>query len=343
VVPLTADFLDNDLTLVFMAARIGLEHGWSHIYSADLQRQVFHELRPQAMFDNGGWWYLNTPPFAWLVAPLVPLGAEAAVATWLAISLASLVATWWIAAPGTGRMRALWLLGAFAWYPVLYALSLVQPDFLIVLLVALAWKLSQAGRPYLAGAVLGLTAIKPQLTLLLPLLLLTSGQWRIAIAWAAVAGGLGVLSLISLGPNGLSDYRSLISQAQGIANNRYFTLAYVLGPGALAYIASAVVTVVAAVAAYLNRQATGARIFALGLVATALAATYWHLQDFTMLVLAAWLFWRDSPPAWQRWALLLVVVGGELAWGLTPLPVLLGVAIWFGELAVPAKVSRVAA
>ena len=103
------------------------------------------------------------------------------------------------------------------------------------------------------------------------------------------------------------------------------------------------VTVVAAVAAFLNRRASDARIFALSLVATTLAATYWHLQDFTMLVLAAWLFWRDSPPAWQRWALLLVVVGGELAWGLTPLPMLLGVAIWFGELAVPAKVSRVAA
>ena len=48
-----------------------------------------------------------------------------------------------------------------------------------------------------------------------------------------------------------------------------------------------------------------------------------------VLVLAAWLFWRDEPPLWQRAWLLVVVVGGELAWGLTPLPVLVGVAAWF--------------
>src|SRR5207245_334631 len=83
--------------------------------------------------------------------------------------------------------------------------------------------------------------------------------------------------------------------------------AYLLGPGAAAYLWSAVVVIVAGVGAYLNRHASVARLFALGLVASMLAATYWHLQDFTILVVAAWLFWRDRPPAWQR-AWLLVVV-----------------------------------
>jgi hypothetical protein len=101
-----------------------------------------------------------------------------------------------------------------------------------------------------------------------------------------------------------------------------------------------VVIVIAVVAGYLNRHAGDARVFALGLVATTIGATYWHLQDFTVLVLAAWLFWRDSPPAWQRWWLLVVVVGGEFAWGLTPLPVLIGVAAWFAFLVAPPKVLR---
>jgi len=67
-------------------------------------------------------------------------------------------------------------------------------------------------------------------------------------------------------------------------------------------------------------------------VASALAATYWHLQDFTILVLAAWLFWREQPPLWQRLWLLVVVVGGEFAWGITPLPMLIGLGVWFSFL-----------
>jgi glycosyl transferase family 87 len=342
LVPLRAEFLDNDLTLVYMAARIGLEHGWSHIYSLPLQHQVFSELRPHAAWHSGAW-FLATPPYAWLLAPMVPLGAGTSVASWMAVALVSLVAAWWIAAPGAGWTRTLWLLGALAWYPVLYALSLVQPDFLVVLLVAGAWKLAERERPYLAGAVLGLTAIKPQLVLLLPLVLVTSGRWRIALTWAAVAGTLGLLALVSLGPDGLGDYRSILGQAQSIANNRYFTPAYVLGAGPPGYIFSAAVILLAAGAGYLNRGASNARVFALGLVATTIGATYWHLQDFAVLVLAAWLFWRDAPPVWQRAWLLVVVAGGEFAWGLTPLPVLVGVAAWFACLVVPSRIQRVAA
>jgi hypothetical protein len=85
----------------------------------------------------------------------------------------------------------------------------------------------------------------------------------------------------------------------------------------------------------LNRHASADRLFALGLVATMLGATYWHVQDFTILVIAAWLFWRDHPPAWQRWWLLVIALAGEFAWPLTPVAILVGVAVWFACLVVP--------
>jgi hypothetical protein len=191
--------------------------------------------------------------------------------------------------------------------------------------------------------VLGLTVIKPQLTLLLPVVLLFAGRWRIAVAWAATAAVLALASLALIGGQGLGDYMALLNEAQNVNNNRYFTLAFLLGPGALSYMAQGVVVVAAGVAAYLNRQAGHERIFALGLVATSLGATYWHLQDFTILVLAAWLFWRDHPPAWQRWWLLVIVLAAEFAWPLTPLPLLLAVAVWFGILITPRKRSAVLA
>ncbi len=342
VVPLRADILDNDLTLVYIGIRIGLEQGWSHIYSLPLQHDLFAQLRPHGDFNDGAR-FISPPPYAWLVLPLTLLGARVAVYAWLAISVAGLVGAWWLAAPGSWPRRGLWLLGALAWYPVLYGLSLAQPDLVILFLVAAAWWLAEARKPYLAGLVLGLSVIKPQLTLVLPLVLLFAGRWRIVATWAATAAVLAVASLAAIGSQGLADYSALLNEAQHVVNNRYFTLAYLLGPDTPSYVAQAVVAIAAAAAAYANRRARHARVFALGLVATSLGATYWHLQDYTILVLAAWLFWREPSPAWQRWGLLVVAVAGEFAWPLTPLPILVAVAVWFVALALPPKSSTAVA
>jgi hypothetical protein len=340
---LRAEILDNDLTLVFIGARIGLEHGWNHIYSLPLQHELFTQLRPHADFNDGER-FISPPPFAWLVLPLSLLGAPGATLAWLVLSVLALVAAWGLAAPGAPLMpRLLWLLGALAWYPVLYSLSLAQPAVVILFLAAAAWRLAEANRPYVAGVVLGLSVIKPQLLLLLPIVLLASGRWKIAAAWAATALVLAAASLLAIGGQGWSDYLALLNEAQHVTNNRYFTLAWILGPGALSYIAQGVVIAAAVVAAYLNRQASHARVFALGIVATTLGATYWHLQDYAILVLAAWLFLRESSPAWQRWWLLVMVIAGEFAWPLTPAPILVAMTVWFAILAMPRKASTVAA
>ncbi len=307
------------------------------MYSLTLQHELFAQLRPHQVFHTGEW-FISLPAYAWLVLPLTPLGPDGATYVWLAMLAAALLVAWRIAAPGAGASRALWLLGALAWYPVLYSLSLAQPDLLLLLIAAAAWKLSARGRPYLAGAVLGLSVIKPQLVLVLPLVLLAAGRWKIVAAAAAVAVPVALLSLLAIGPQGLADYRSLLSMEQAVPNNRYFTLAYLLGPGTLSYAAAALVAAGAAAAAFVSRRRmTDERLFALGLLATALAATYWHLQDFTILVLAAWLFWRDGPPWWQRAWLLLVAVSAEFAWGFTPLPLLVAVTAWFIFTAVPPR------
>jgi len=340
VVPLRADILDNDLTLVYIGARIGLEHGWSHIYSLPLQHDLFQQLRPHAVFNDGER-FVSPPPFAWLLVPLGVFGPGVATFAWLAISLAALAVAWWLAAPGDGWTRALWLLGALAWYPLLYSLSLAQPALAIIALAAIAWRLAEVGKPYSAGVVLGLSVIKPQLLLLLPLVLLFAGRWRIVAAWAATAAVFAVVSLAVIGGQGLSDYLALLDEAQHVVNNRYFTLAFILGPGPLSHIAQGAVVAIAVVAAYVNRHAGHARLFALGIVATALGATYWHLQDFAVLVLAAWLFWRERPPLSRAWLLLAIAVAGEFAWPLTPLPLLVGVLGWFLLLAVPSRPSTV--
>jgi hypothetical protein len=336
VVPLQKDILDNDLTLVYIGARIGLEQGWSHIYSLDLQHQLFMQLRPVAVFNDGER-FLSPPPAAWVLVPLTVFGAAGVTYVWLLASVLALVAAWWIAAPGTGLERTLWLIFAFAWYPVQYSLSLAQSDVIILLAAVGSWKLADRGKPYLAGAVLAVSVLKPQLLLALPIVLLAAGRWRITAAWAVTAGILAVVSVIVIGQQGLGEYRSLLAEAQHVTNNRYFTPAYILGPGPLSYVAQAAVIVIGLAGAYLNRGSSLARLFALGLVTTTLGATYWHLQDYAIVLGAAWLFWRDAPATWQRWWLLVVAVGAELAWPLRPLPVLIGLAVWLVCLALPQR------
>jgi alpha-1,2-mannosyltransferase len=334
-IPVTRDPLANDFTLVFISARIGLEQGWNHIYSLPLQHQLFEQIRP-GVFFNDGQRYLAPPPLAWITALLTPLGAATAFYVWLGISIAALVGAWLLAAPGQGLTRWIWLIAVFAWYPVLYALQYGQPAPLVLLAVVGCWRLAQADRPYLAGIVLALgTSIKPQLALAVPLALLASGRWRIVAGWAAVTAVLAGASLAILGSSGLNDYRSLLAEAQTLPNNRYFTLAYVVGPGALSYVAQAVVLLAAALAAWLNRQASIGRLIALGLVGGAFGASYWHLQDFTVLLGAAWLFWRDDPPLWQKAWLAVVALTIELAWPLRPIPLLVALAAWFVFLCLP--------
>src|SRR5438067_832901 len=158
--PLRHDALDNDLTLIYIGIRIALEHGWSHVYSLPLQHDLFVQLRPHATFNDGER-FISVPPYAWLILPLTVLGPAGAVYAWLAISLAALGAAWWLAAPGPWPTRALWLLAALAWYPVLYGLSLAQPALVVVLIVVVAWRLAGADKPYLAGRGLGLSVTKP--------------------------------------------------------------------------------------------------------------------------------------------------------------------------------------
>ena len=334
--PVFLDPLDQDTVFVVMGARIGLEQGWTHLYSFSLQQHYYAMMRPGAEFDQLAR-YLHPPPFAIMFVPLTLVSLPVAFWIFFAINLAILLLTWYLTAPGKGigMPRLLLLLGALAWYPVLFELREGQPVLLVVLAIAGCWYFADSGRPWIAGAVLALGVVKPQLYFWLPACLLLTGYWRIAAAWAVTAMILALASLALVGQQGLGDYLGLLDFARNIVFNRYFTLAYIFGPGPAATIAQLLVVAAGLLAAYRMRGAPHARVMALGVVMSMLAIPYDHVHDFAVLVPAVFLYLRTEPQAWRRAWLLVLWVSIELMWPATPLPLLVSLAVWLLLIALP--------
>ena len=335
--PIFLDPLDQDTVFVVMGARIGLEQGWSHLYSLDLQRHYYAMMRPGAEFDPLAR-YLHPPPFAIMFIPLTLLPLPVVFWVFFAIDLAALLTCWYTLAPGRGftAARIVLLLATLAWYPVLFELREGQPVMLVVLAVTGCWFFAQSGRPWLAGIALALSVLKPQLVFWLPACLLLAGHWRIAAGWATTAAVLAAGSVALIGQQGLHDYLSLLDFARNIVFNRYFTLAYVFGPGLATTVAQGLVVVAGLLAAYRLRKESIDRIMALGIVTSMLAIPYDHVHDFAVLVPAVYLYLRTNPPPWQRTWLLVVWVSIELMWPITPLPLLLAQLGWLVLIALPA-------
>lgn len=143
--------------------------------------RALFEPAQQALFPDAGFFAFYYPPH--YLAYMLPLGAlpfYAALALWLALSLAAAL---WVMTRITGEWR-LTVLIAIAFPAAFLNIAHGQNAFLSAALFGGALWLLPA-RPVLAGVLLGLLTFKPQLGLLIPLALLAAGQWRAIVAAAA--------------------------------------------------------------------------------------------------------------------------------------------------------------
>jgi arabinofuranan 3-O-arabinosyltransferase len=164
------------------------------------------EVDPARYYDMATYWAamapITGPGFPgqrWSYPPSVMLAAEpfgtlpyfAALALWTALGLAVF----------TAALR-LWTKDMRVLAPILLApaaiFGLISGQFAFVaaaiMLAVLRWR---GSRPLLAGLLLGLLTLKPQLGLFFPVLLLAAGNWRTILAAAATALALaGATGLI---------------------------------------------------------------------------------------------------------------------------------------------------
>ena len=324
VAAFASDHFHNDFTFYFAAARIGLNHGWRSIYDLGLQQAQLDAMRSRIGVAQLAR-FISPPLVAWLALPFTFLPYAVAYWLWSALLLVALGGTWYLAAPGAGRVRLIHLVAALGWIPVIYGLQLGQPGIFVAFGVACSYALLRSGHPFFGGLALGAILLKPQLAFLVPVALLVGGRFR-AFAGAAVAiGALALASAISVGMDGITAYQQRLTFAASVAVNRELTLAPYIGDLTVTRVLQVAIAIWALALAYRFRKRSAEWLYVPALVGGMAASPYLHIDDFVMLGLAGWLYLRISErPAWS-WAFVLsmfIAIEGITVWG--PLPLIAG-------------------
>lgn len=278
--------------------------GRSPFPSADAHQLLLH--------PNG---FINPPPLAVLGALLAWMPFGVAV---VAFNIACGVGLWSALRVAGVRDRAVIVLALCA-FPFVSSLALGQPDGLLALLAAVAWRDRDRSRGAVAAGVL----IAAKL-LAWPLLLWLLSTRRVRSAAVAVSSAVGTLALswALLGFRGLTAYpRLLIADAHAFEGraHSFFTL---LARSGLAAGPASVLTVVLALALSLGvwRAAGGSD---LGIFTAALTLGIWA-----------------SPVVWQHYLVLLFIPLAATRRGRDPIVWLLVLGLWLSPSETPATLAQ---
>ncbi|WP_242137103.1 glycosyltransferase family 87 protein [Sphingomonas sp. TREG-RG-20F-R18-01] len=189
--PLGTDFLAFwTASKLALAGRSGAAYDLAQLYA----------IQRAAMPVEPGPSFLYPPPFLLLCLPLGLVPYFVALIGWLLVTGAA----YWLALRRwlglSPRVASGGALTAFAFPAVLMNTGHGQNGFLTCALLGSGlWLIDR--RPWLAGALLGLLVIKPQIALAIPVLVLASGRWRVAVAGAATAIAACGASWFVFGPS----------------------------------------------------------------------------------------------------------------------------------------------
>lgn len=160
-------------------------------------------------------WFVSPPIVAALYAPLALIPYNISGLVWLVLSSALLV--WCVLSLATlapklmVHKRRLVILAVLAAPPTFELLGSGQDSAFILLLWLIGIRLFHANHPLWAGAVLGLGFAKPQLVLLIPLVLLATQNYKALAAFATVVAAISGVSLGLVGLEGVGQWIAALS------------------------------------------------------------------------------------------------------------------------------------
>ncbi len=254
------------------------------------------------------WLPVETARWAWTLGNL---GLLAATAWTMAVRFEHRAGARVDAAPSAA---ALWIAAITLGNP--FAMHLIwtaQTGLIVLSCLLLAWHFERRGRWLLAGILLGLATLKPQLGLLAFAWFVITGSWRVAAAATASAGLLLLFAVAQIGsevlvqwPGAARDYETQLIGALSY-NTNLKSLLLGLGldvPHAFtALMVVAALALVALLAHRHRRQPMAANDVQAVLLATSLFLVQGRDYDLAVLApLVVMLFWHGRGNALVRWA-----------------------------------------
>lgn len=328
----------QDFRFTYVAAEAGVRYGWASIYDPSTLRELSAGYPAGERVVQGALAYVNPPLLAWVVAPLTVFSEPAAFAVFAALSLGAFCVAWWMAAPYSGLSRATLLMIGIGLWPLLFVLYFGQPDLLLIALVAASWWFCTRDRPAASGIALALALfLKPNVLWLVPVALVASGRFRLTAYFAAACSILGAATVVALGQAGLLAWLHAVQASQSDPAQVPETIVRFFGFGPVTIVLWTIQAAAVLLIAYRDRRPE--IVFAAGLLGSAIASIHFHYWDYTVLILAAWLVLRTSPPLWHRLWLVAGIIPMQLisfqaSHSALPLvaPQLVWDAVWIGIL-----------
>jgi hypothetical protein len=183
--------------------------------------EILHRVQLAVLPDSTTDFYLTPyPPHAGLLfAPLSQLSYLSALAIWAVfICLAYGLAVWsaWRRCAWLPREPFLVILAAVAFLPFWQLLMHGQVTVVPMLAFAAAWLALERDRRFLAGACLGLIALKPQLALAVAVVVLARREWAMLAGGATTVAAhvLGVAAIMGFGVWG--DYLDFVRRVPSV-------------------------------------------------------------------------------------------------------------------------------
>lgn len=290
---------------------------WRHEVLQLFDPDAFRAALTQVMGNDFPYLPFPYPPHAvFLLAPLSLVPYLISLAIWLSLTFAFMLSLLWRQLD----QRFVMGLGLFLCPASAVNMAGGQNGFLSAALLC-GGLLCLERRQVAAGLLIGFLSYKPQLGLLLPLLLLAGGYWRAFITASIVVATLVLLSALAFGPEAWvlyitksGPYQAEIAQHWTgrfqFMSPTYFMAARLLTlPLAAAWAVQLTATVLAAAAAvWVFRQDVPHRMkAAVAMVAVFLVSPYALTYDLTIVSAAIVLALSSFVPKWWEYGIALIV------------------------------------
>jgi arabinofuranan 3-O-arabinosyltransferase len=183
-----------DFAEFWSAGRVALTGHAADAYDWRALLKVIEGRTPGA-FGSRSFPFYYPPPVLLGLAPLGLLSFAAAAAVWMTAGVAAYAAAIWAATRETGaRLVALAS-------PAAFICLLAGQNGLLTAALAGGVLALHRRRPLVAGVLLGLLVMKPQLAVLFPVALLAAGRWKTLATAAVTALALAALATLAFGPS----------------------------------------------------------------------------------------------------------------------------------------------